>query len=302
MYQYRCAVRWAALVIATSTQILCAQEAANNVRSAAGASAVAATVARVATGEVVAPPQPLFIVHLTSGPAWNKGQPPHEQAGFKEHSQNLSRLRNDGLLVMGARYQDSVADKGMLIVRAISLDAARAEFAADPMVRDKLFALDIAEFKPFYDGFIARPPVTVGNAAGAASALNALNWLAGCWFGRSGNNEFREHWMRPAGGLMIGMGRTMSGGKLVSHEAMRIELDNTGTPVFVAKPSGQLEASFKRVKSDEKSIEFENPMHDFPQRVKYQLNLEGGLDARIEGNLKGREARIDFPMRRASCE
>ena len=296
MRQYLNRIMVTAIVLFGGLQNAFAQDAAKSPAS------VAAPVARIASGEVVAPPQPLFVVHLTTGPAWNKDKPPHEQAGFKEHSQNLSRLRNAGLLVMGARYQDSVADKGMLIVRAMSLDAVRAEFAADPMVKDKLFALDIAEFKPFYDGFIARPPVTVGSVAGPASALNALNWLAGCWFGRSGNNEFREHWMRPSGGMMMGMGRTMSGGKVVSHETMRIELDNTGIPVFVAKPSGQLEASFKRVKSDEKSIEFENPMHDFPQRVKYQLNLEGGLDARIEGNLKGREARIDFPMRRASCE
>ena len=263
------------------------------------ASPAAPPAPRAAAGEVVALPQPLFIVHLTTGPNWIKDKPSNEQAGFKAHSENLSRLRTEGMLVMGARYQDSAADKGMLIIRADTVAAVTAQFAADPMVKDKLLVLDIAEFKPFYDGFIARPARIV---AGIASPLDALNWLAGCWFGRSGKNEFREHWMRPAGGMMMGMGRTMSGGKVVSHEAMRIELDTTGIPVFVAKPSGQLEASFKRVKSDEKSIEFENPMHDFPQRVKYQLNLEGGLDARIEGNLKGREARIDFSMRRASCE
>ncbi len=286
----------AVTVIGAASQFAFAQEAAKSPTTAA------APAARAVTGEAVVPPQPLFIVHLTTGPGWNREKPAHEQTGFKEHSQNLNRLRTDGMLVMGARYQDNVADKGMLILRAKSLDAVRAEFAADPMVKDKLFALDIAEFKPFYDGFIARPAVTVGAAGGAESALSALNWLAGCWFGRSGRNEFREHWMRPVGGMMMGMGRTTSGGKVVSYEAMRIELDAGGAPVFVAKPSGQLEASFKRMKSDDKSIEFENPTHDFPQRVKYQLNSEGGLDARIEGNLKGRDARIDFPMRRASCE
>lgn len=296
MRECLCSIVSVAVVFFAASQSAFAQDAAKSPASAA------APVARVVTGEAVAPPQPLFVVHLTTGPAWIKDKPPNEQAGFKEHSQNLSRLRTDGLLVMGARYQDSVADKGMLIFRAASADAVRAEFAADPMVKDKLFVLDIAEFKPFYDGFVARPPVTVGIAAGPASAMNSLNWLAGCWFGRSGNNEFREHWMRPAGGMMMGMGRTMSGGKVVSYEAMRIELDAAGVPVFLAKPSGQIEASFKRVKSDDTSIEFENPMHDFPQRVKYRLNPEGGLDARIEGNLKGREARIDFPMRRASCE
>jgi hypothetical protein len=255
--------------------------------------------ARASQGEVVSAPQPLYIVHLVTGPAWNKDRPANEQAGFKEHSENLSRLRTDGLLVMGARYQDSVADKGMLVLRAENAAAVAAQFADDPMVRSKLFVLDIAELQPFYDGFVARLPRA---AATAASTLDALNWLAGCWFGRSGKNEFREHWMRPAGGVMLGMGRTVSGGKVVSYEAMRIESDEAGTPVFVAKPSGQAEASFKRIAFDATSIVFENPAHDFPQRVKYRLKADGTLDARIEGNLKGREARIEFPMRRASCE
>ena len=270
-----------------------------NSQEATKPSPASPSLQRAPAGEVVAPPQPLFIVHLTSGPNWIKDKPASEQTGFKAHSENLSRLRTEGMLVMGARYQDSVADKGMMIIRADTAAAVTAQFAADPMVKDKLFVLEIAEFKPFYDGFIARPARIV---AGAASPLDALNWLAGCWFGRSGKNEFREHWMRPAGGLMMGMGRTMAGGKMVSYEAMRIELDDMGVPVFVAKPSGQSEASFKRVKFDETSIEFENPAHDFPQRVKYRLTADGALDARIEGKLKGRDARIEFPMRRASCE
>ncbi len=254
---------------------------------------------RVATGETVLPAQPLFIVQLLTGPGWSQDKPAVEQAGFKEHSQNLSRLRAEGLLVMGARYKDSQADKGMLIVRAANKEAVVAEFAADPMVKDKQFVLDVAEFQPFYDGFVAKP-ARVG--AAAESPLNALTWLAGCWFGRNGKIEFREHWMRPAGGVMQGMGRSTNDGKLLSHEAMRIELDAAGVPVFVAKPNDKPEASFKSIKYDGTSVVFENPAHEFPQRIKYELKKDGTLDARIEGKLKDREARVEFPMRRASCE
>ena len=259
----------------------------------------ASALPRPNPAETVVTPQPLFIVQFTTGKGWNKDKPADEQAGFREHSQNLSRLRREGLLVLGARYQDGVADKGMLIVRAENIEAAKAQFAADPMVKDKSFVLDISEFKPFFDGYVGHPART---AAVPDSPLNALAWLSGCWFGRSGNNEFREHWMRPAGGLMLGMGRTTSGGKVVGSEAMRIELDVTGVPVFVAKPADKPEASFNSISFDATSIVFENPAHDFPQRIKYQLKPDGSLDARIEGKLKGREARVEFPMRRASCE
>ena len=292
MLEKNCAAWLAGVGLALAALVAHGQEAGKTAPTPPGAPSAS-------QGETPVMPQPLFIVQLGTGPGWNQDKPADEQAGFREHSQNLSRLRRDGLLVLGARYQDRVADKGMLIIRADNAEAVQAQFAADPMVKNKSFVLDIAEFMPFFDGYVGHPART---AAVTDSPLNTLTWLSGCWFGRSGKNEFREHWMRPAGGLMLGMGRTTSGGKAVSYETMRIELDDTGMPVFVTKPSDKPEARFKSVKADAASIVFENPDHDFPQRVKYQLNANGTLDARIEGTLKGREARIDFPMRRASCE
>lgn len=252
-----------------------------------------------AEGEALAPPLSLFVVHLTTGSGWNKQIPTHEQSGFREHSANLSRLRTDGVLVIGARYKDSQADKGMLLLRAANVDAARAYFADDPMVKSKAFELDIAEFQPFYDGYVARPsrPATANE-----SPLNRLSWLAGCWTGKNGKMEFREHWMRPAGGMMMGMGRTLVDGKASQHEAMRIEIDASGTPIFIAKPSGQTEGTFKLAKSEGNQFTFENVSHDFPQRVIYQLKADGSLHARIEGTLNGKARGIDFPMRRANCE
>lgn len=243
--------------------------------------------------------QPLFIVHLVTGTAWQKDKLAHEQPGFKKHSQNLSRMRNEGLLVIGARYKDSAADKGMLLIRAQDMAAVQAQFKDDPMVRDKYFALDIAQFQPFFDGFVARP---ARPTVASASPLDKLNWLAGCWTGRNGKSEFREHWMRPAGGMMMGMARTLSDGKMSSYEAMRIEFDGNGALVFNAKPSGQAEGTFKLLQQEADGVNFENLAHDFPQRVRYQLKPDGTLHARIEGLRNGKERGIDFSMRRANCE
>jgi uncharacterized protein YciI len=249
-------------------------------------------------GESVGAPDPLFVVHLTTGPAWEAGKPANEQPGFREHSANLNRLRTEGILVMGARYRDRDADKGMMVFRAANREAVAKQFEADPMVEGKLFAIDIAEFAPFYDGFIARP----ARNTTLPGALEKMQWLAGCWFGRNGKMEFREHWMRPAGNLMMGMGRTLSEGKVIGHEAMRLEVDAAGAIVFVAKPAGQNEASFKLVTFEDNRFVFENPMNDFPTRVIYHFKADGSLDARIEGKRNGRDARVEFPMRRASCE
>lgn len=249
-------------------------------------------------GEVVGAATPLFVVHLTKGPQWVPGKEADEQPGFRQHSANLGRLRAEGVLVMGARYQDQQADKGMLVVRAADRETVVRFFEADPMVKGGQFVLDVAAFAPFYDGYVAHPP----RSAAAAGALERFVPLAGCWFGRNGKLEFREHWMRPAANLMMGMGRTVSEGKVVGHEAMRLEVDANGTPVFIAKPAGQAETSFKLVTADGNRMVFENPSHDFPTRVIYHLKADGTLDARIEGKRQGRDARVEFPMRRASCE
>ncbi len=249
-------------------------------------------------GESVSAPEPLYVVHLTTGPAWNVKKPANEQDGFREHSSNLARMRTEGVLVMGARYRDAVADKGMIVLRVASREAALKQFDADPMVKSRRFNIDVAEFTPFYDGFVARLP----RASAPAAGLERLVPLAGCWFGRNGKLEFREHWMRPAGNLMTGMGRSTSDGRVVGHEAMRIEADAQGAITFTAKPGGQNEASFKLVSSEGDRFVFENPTHDFPTRVIYHLKPGGVLDARIEGKQGGRDAQVEFPMRRASCE
>jgi hypothetical protein len=244
-------------------------------------------------------PQPVYIVQLTTGPAWDQSKSADEQPGFKEHSQNLGRMRREGLLLVGARFRDNVADKGMLILRVADAKAALAQFATDPMVRDKQFNLDVAEFQPFFEGYVARP---LRSQAAPSTALKDLSWLPGCWAGSNGRMEFREHWMPAAGGMMMGMGRTLANRKVVSYESMRIETDATGVPVFTAKPSGQAEGSFKMLSGDNNRVVFENLAHDFPQRVIYELKSASVLHARIEGKDKGKDKAVDFPMRRATCD
>jgi uncharacterized protein YciI len=94
-----------------------------------------------------------FLVVFSLGPQWVAGKPPGEQPSFREHGQNLKRLREAGRIVLGARY----ADKGMIVLRAESEAAARAELEADPGVRSGIFTFDLNELRVFYDGFLRRP-------------------------------------------------------------------------------------------------------------------------------------------------
>lgn len=101
-----------------------------------------------------APRERLYLVIFSLGPAWVAGKPPGEQSAFREHGQNLKRLRDADRIALGARY----ADKGMIVLRSESEAAARSEIAADPGVRAGIFTFELNELVPFYSGYVGSPP------------------------------------------------------------------------------------------------------------------------------------------------
>ena len=136
----------------------------------------------------------------------------------------------------------------------------------------------------------------------AQSSVENISWLAGCWAGKANGREFTEQWMKPAGDTMLGMGRTVAKGKTVDFEFMQIRQEQPGDIYFVAKPSGQQEASFKLVTTNARELIFENPTHDFPQRVIYRLKDDDSLLASIEGVMGAKKKTIEVPMKRDRCE
>jgi hypothetical protein len=132
-------------------------------------------------------------------------------------------------------------------------------------------------------------------------ALTDLRQLSGCWDNGDTLSRYEEHWMRPAGTSILGISRTVAGGETIAFEFLRIQQQPDGTIYYVANPSGQKLDSFKLVKSESNVLIFENPSHDFPQKVIYRLKGDS-LVPRIEGTSNGKERGIDFPMKRAKCE
>lgn len=133
----------------------------------------------------------------------------------------------------------------------------------------------------------------------AAVAINQLGWLAGHWRMEKGGRVADEHWMAPAGGVMLGMSRTIARGKVVEHEFIQIREGPGGVLFFIAQPSGQKEAAFQIVSLSATAAVFENPQHDFPQRISYLLQPDGSLLAVIEGpGAEGKGRRVEFPYKR----
>ena len=106
--------------------------------------------------------------------------------------------------------------------------------------------------------------------------------------------------MAPLGGMMLGMSRTVRGDSVIEYEHLQI-FERSGHAVFHAEPSGQAPADFVARTVSDSLVTFENPAHDFPQRVIYRRRGRDSLIARIEGTRNGRVRGVDFLYRRAGC-
>lgn len=144
-------------------------------------------------------------------------------------------------------------------------------------------------------------PGLLGAGEPPRGSLERLSWLSGCWASLDGERGSEEIWTSPAGGTLFGISRTVREGRTVAWELLQIRQEPDGDIVLVARPSNQPEASFRLIDQDAFRVVFENPDHDFPQRVLYTRDAEGRLIGRIEGVSRGRERAVDFPMNPVAC-
>lgn len=138
---------------------------------------------------------------------------------------------------------------------------------------------------------------TVASNAKDAAPAGLPDWISGHWCSRNGAEQSEEYWLTTAGGLMMGMSRTVAPGHETQFEYMRIELVD-GVPTFLAQPGGRAATAFKRTDGGSEWVRFENLAHDFPQRIEYRRNGDA-LRAEITGPGKdGAELRIPFEFKR----
>lgn len=160
------------------------------------------------------------------------------------------------------------------------------------------------EFRPTKEGLIVRSNLGTGSEFGPIAlyrhpediplatpikaTINDLAWLSGAWTGTrgtSGTTTIEERWSPAQGGSLLGVSRTISRGKMSAFEYLRI-VERDGGLVYVAQPNGGTATEFIMTEFSSTRAVFENPRHDYPKRIAYELGEDGVLRATI-GFLKG---------------
>jgi hypothetical protein len=100
------------------------------------------------------------------------------------------------------------------------------------------------------------------------AAMDDLGWMSGQWVTADGTTE--EAWTAPRAGMMLGLGRTVQSGVAREYEFLRLQAGADGVPVYWASPNGVTPVGFRLAQAGHESATFENPAHDYPQRIRYR--------------------------------
>ena len=125
-------------------------------------------------------------------------------------------------------------------------------------------------------------------AAVADSALVSFAWLAGYWTGNEGGTRMEELWLPPRGHVMLGVHMDLFASGRSFYEYLRIE-QRGDTVLFAASPRGRAPTFFMATEIGDERVTFENPEHDYPQKISYHTDPGGRLHAAIAGEEDGSE-------------
>jgi hypothetical protein len=123
----------------------------------------------------------------------------------------------------------------------------------------------------------------IRQVAAADTDLARLAWMEGTWRSTSNGVAMEEIWNSPAKGGLIGMHRDARDGRMISFEFFRIVPRDSSGICYMASPMGRPAVAFCANAIGDRRVVFENPEHDFPQRIMYWLESGGRMHARIEG-------------------
>jgi hypothetical protein len=99
---------------------------------------------------------------------------------------------------------------------------------------------------------------------------------------------------------MLGVSRTIGGTRMLAFEFLRI-VQKDGHVFYIAQPGGRPPTEFKLTRASASKAVFENPQHDFPKIITYELTAPDRLTATIEGPQRGQNRKQQFHFERAGA-
>lgn len=132
------------------------------------------------------------------------------------------------------------------------------------------------------------------------SSLSDAKWLLGKWGNQTQRGKMVEEWSLVNDSTYGGRSYMITATDSVPLES--IALKKEGDDIFyiptVKGQNNDQPVKFRLTSSSANQLVFENPAHDFPQKISYTLETEGSLMAEISGIVNGQQRARKFPMKK----
>ncbi len=138
------------------------------------------------------------------------------------------------------------------------------------------------------------------NSKSSFTQIENASWLIGEWQNITEKVYVSEIWIKKNDSTYIGKGYSVAGKDTVSEES--ILLEQKGTQLFytstVKNQNNNQSIKFTLTSSANNQLVFENPEHDFPQKISYTLITNDSLLAEVSGMMNSKQRSEKFPMTR----
>lgn len=128
--------------------------------------------------------------------------------------------------------------------------------------------------------------------------IKIADWIIGNWENKSAEGILTENWQKLNDSTFNASSYYIKGKDTLHFET--IVLAQKGeTLTYFATVKGQNEdkaITFASTAESDKQLVFENPKHDYPQKITYTKNADNTLTAEISGNLQGKPSSEKFVM------
>lgn len=132
--------------------------------------------------------------------------------------------------------------------------------------------------------------------------IKSANWLLGKWSTKTADGNLSEKWIQLNDSTFQGESFFIKENDTLHFETILLQQKGEEL-IYNATVKGQNEnkaVAFKMTSGTEKQLVFENPKHDYPQKISYTLINKDSLVASISGVQLGKPSAEKFGMKRDS--
>ncbi|MFN0122003.1 MAG: DUF6265 family protein, partial [Blastocatellia bacterium] len=127
-------------------------------------------------------------------------------------------------------------------------------------------------------------------------AVSDLAWLVGTWKHETATSTTYESWRRLSDKTLEGESWRVNKANQQKVFGESLLLAEMGDGIFYLPKTSDnpMPVAFRLNSTRAKAAVFENPKHDFPQKISYTLNADGTVTALVEGVTNGQNRKLEF--------